>query len=279
MASRGRGGSKEPSLRRAPLTAPPRVRLAVHTYPFRDLPLEEALDEVASLGATDVEVWLGHARETPSAVLRALERRHLRAVAVGAGGFYRLHDDTPERAFSLAEAIGAPTVVACLPPAVTRRLSGRVPQGIVLCVENHWDQPLARPHEILAAIEGTELRACLDTGHGLLAGVRPDRYAETLGSRLGHLHLNDGRLPTLLERLLGRRLRKHLCDKPRPVAPGEGELDVAALRRALGRIGFDATVSIEYEGAHPAAALALLKHLWEAGAASEPSCDSVAPRL
>ena len=37
------------------------MRLAVHTYPFRELPLAAALDQVAGLGIEDVDLWLGHA--------------------------------------------------------------------------------------------------------------------------------------------------------------------------------------------------------------------------
>lgn len=242
------------------------MRIAVHTYSFRDLPTSGALDEIAALGATNVEIWLGHALGSPEALARELKGRGLGAAAVGSGGFYRLDDDTPERAFSLAGAIGAPAVVACVSPILVRQIAGRLPQGVSLCVENHWDQPLARPSEVLAAIDGTGLRACLDTGHALLAGVRPDRFAEELGPALGHVHLKEGRLPTVSERVLGRRLRARLLARPQAVAPGDGELDLVALRRALERVGFEGTISVEHEGARPAAAVADLLRLWnEAG--------------
>ena len=36
--------------------------VAGHTYPYRSLPLTDALDELVRLGLSLVEVWLGHAR-------------------------------------------------------------------------------------------------------------------------------------------------------------------------------------------------------------------------
>jgi inosose dehydratase len=145
-----------------------------------------------------------------------------------------------------------------------------VPAGITLCVENHWDQPLAYPGEVLEAIAGTELRACLDTGHALLAGVAPDRFAAELEKRLRHVHLKEGRLPSVFERLLGRKLRKRLLSKPAPVAPGDGALDVVPLRAALESMELDVTVTLEHEGPEPAQALSALSRLWHAAALDPP---------
>ena len=122
------------------------MRLAGHTYPYRDRPLEHALDEIAGLGLSTVEVWLGHAADTGH-VARAVRERGLDVAAVSAGGIYALDTDVPARAFELAEALGASVVVACVAPPVLDDLGKRTPAGITLCVENHWDQPLARSRD------------------------------------------------------------------------------------------------------------------------------------
>ena len=242
-----------------------RVQLAAHTYAFRHLPLDGALDSLAALGVGEVEVWLGHATAGPDAVVRALAERGLRAAAVSAGGFYDGDTDAPERAFALAEALAAPVVVACLAPHVVGRIAARVPASLTLCVENHWDQPLAGAGEVLEVLERTpRLAACLDTGHALLAGERAEVFAERLGARLQHVHLKDARLPTRLERVLGRRLRRRLLERPAPVHPGLGALDLPALQRALARAGFAGTVTAEYEGPDAGAALGSLIHDWQA---------------
>ena len=221
---------------------------------------------IERLGVEDVDVWLGHAASGPDDVADELGARGLRAVAVSAGGFYAPEPDLPAQAFALAQRLGAPVIAACLAPAMASWIDGQVPAGLTLAVENHWDQPLARSGEVARALAPHDrLRACLDTGHALLAGERPERAVAALGARLAHVHLKDARLPALHERLLGRRLRRRLLGRPEPALPGRGALDVAAVRRALAQIGYEGAVTVEYEGPEPASALALLVDAWRQG--------------
>ncbi len=232
------------------------MRVAGHTYAFRDRPLAQALAALAALGLTRVEVWLGHATEGPAAAAEALAERGLEAAAVSAGGFYHADSDVPARASELGEAIGAPIVVMCVAPSLVPVLAARVASSLVVCVENHWDQALARPEEVSAALRSEpRVAACLDTGHALLAGVRPERFAGHLGARLRHVHLKEARLPGAAVRLLGRKVRRRLLERPAPVAPGEGDLDLPRLFAALSAAGFEGTIAVEHEGAEPEAAL------------------------
>jgi sugar phosphate isomerase/epimerase len=238
------------------------VRLAGHTYAFRALPLKGALEQLVGLGFHDVELWLGHARENPVEAASVVERAGVRVRAVSAGGLYDSRDDTPVRAFALAAALDADVVVMCVAPQLVPKLDRLAPPRVRVAVENHWDQPLARSREVVAALRTSRLHACLDTGHALAAGERPDDFALGLGSRLAHVHLKEGRLPTSRERLLGRRLRHRLLGRPEAVAPGDGDLDIPVLRAALARVGFDGCVTVEHEGESPHEALALLAERW-----------------
>jgi inosose dehydratase len=244
---------------------------AGHTYAFRDRSLPAALDAIAALGLDRVEVWLGHVPGAPDGARRELERRGLTPVAVCAGGLYDPGADTLARALALAAAVEVSLIVACVEPSALPSLGAQLPDGVVLCVENHWDQPLARASEVLAAIDGDErLAACLDTGHALLAGADPARFASELGGRLGHVHLKDARRPTPVERLLGRRLRRRLLSRPEPVSAGRGALDVALLHAALAQAGYDGAVSLEAEHADAEDAVAALAHLRDTWTADEP---------
>ena len=239
------------------------MKVAGHTYAFRDRPLGAALDELASLGFSLVEIWVGHARDGPDPVVRALRGRDLEAAAVSAGGIYAADSDVFGRAFSLAEAVDAPVVVASIPPAILGSLAGRVPAHITLCVENHWDQPLATGEEVRDTLAvHPSLAACADTGHAILAGETPEAFVAALGARVGHVHLKDAAMPPLHERLMGRRLRARLLPRPAPVVPGTGALDVGRVRAALAAAGFEGTVALEHEGPEPAAALGRLLALW-----------------
>jgi sugar phosphate isomerase/epimerase len=239
------------------------VRLAVHTYAFRTLPLDEALTAVSRLGVFDVDLWLGHSETEPDDAAHALEKRHMSAVAISSGGFYSADSQHADRAFRLAERVGAPIVAATVAPSLAAWLNGTIPAGLSVAVENHWDQALARSIEIERAIEPhARLKACLDTGHALHAGERPERAIRRLRGRLAHVHLKDARLPRLRDRLLGRRLRRRILGRPEPSMPGDGALEVGAVRIALEQVGYDGAVALEYEGDWPEVALARLIDAW-----------------
>ena len=244
------------------------MRIAGHTYPYRDRPLGDALDELARIRLSVVEVWLGHAADGPDSVASALRERGLEAAAVSAGGFYTADSDVPARAFELAQAVAAPVVVACVSPGLVDTVAEGVPAGITVCVENHWDQRLATSKDVSRAIAGQPgLASCIDTGHAILAGEMPERFVASLGARLGHVHLKDAAFPPLHERLMGRRLRTRLLPRPQPVLPGKGALDVGRVRRALQGAGYAGTVTVEYEGTNPSVALELLLEEWSSGEA------------
>ena len=154
-------------------------------------------------------------------------------------------------------------VAACLTPGLAPWVEERLPTGVTVAVENHWYQPLARSNEVLAEIAARpRLGACLDTGHALVAGERPEGAARALGERLAHIHLKDARLPRAHERLAGRRVRRRLLSGPEPTPPGRGALDVDALLRALRELDYRGAVAIEFEGPRPAAALRALIDAW-----------------
>lgn len=238
------------------------MRLAAHTYAFRSLSLPSALDRLMDLGFHDVEVWLGHAVGEPDETANVVHAAGARARAVSAGGLYARGDDTITRAFTLARALGAETVVGCVAPELVSELVSLAPPGARFAVENHWYQELARSRDVRTALGDRPLDACLDTGHALVAGERPARFAARLGPRIGHVHLKEARLPSLRERLLGRRLRRRLLPRPAAVFPGTGDLDVRALRTTLAKIGFAGWVTVEYEGENPEIALTTLATLW-----------------
>jgi len=239
------------------------VRLAATTYSFRALPLEEALDRIAAAGLEDVEVWLPHAGDDFADTRRALDERGLRAAAVCIGGIFSAEDAAASRGAELATTLDARLVVACVAPAVLRRVVEELQTGLTLCVENHWDQPLATARDLRRAL-ATESRAaaCLDTGQALAAGQDPCGFARALAGRLGHVHLKDAQRASVPERLAGRRLRRRLGRRPAAVFPGVGALDAPSFHRTLRALGYRGAVSIEYEGPDPAPALAAAAAAW-----------------
>src|SRR5204862_4311449 len=125
--------------------------------------------------------WLGHAGDDPDVAALAIRERGLEAAAVSAGGFYDTDSEAIPKTFELAEALAAPVVVACVAPAVLDGVVDRVPAGITLCVENHWDQPLATARGVDRVLDlHPGLAGCVDTGHAILAGEAPDHCVAVL---------------------------------------------------------------------------------------------------
>ena len=240
----------------------PERRIAAHTYAYRDQPLELAVEHIAELGFSAVEVWVGHASGGAAHVAKVLTAAGMRGVAVSAGGFYDENASSAPRSFELAQAVGAKIVVACVSPRALPELSRAMPEGLTVCIENHWDQLIRRPGDVLSLVARaptTSLAACLDTGHAILAGVDPERFAARLASSLAHIHLKDARRPSPIEVALGPRLRRRLRPRPEPVAAGTGDLDVARLLLALDRLDYRGWITVEDEGADVASALTALK--------------------
>jgi len=78
-------------------------------------------------------------------------------------------------------------------------------------------------------VDHPRLGANLDVGHAWCAGDDPAESVRILGRRIRHLHLED---------IKGRR-HFHLI-------PGEGgEIDFAAIRAALDRIGYTGAAAVE----------------------------------
>jgi sugar phosphate isomerase/epimerase len=255
------------------VSAPPLRRLAAHSYTYRDLALDAAVDRIASLGFEAIEMWVGHAKGGPRHVADVVERSGLRAIAVGTGGFYDEEASAAAAAFELAAAIGAPTIVACVSPRALPALVRRLPAELTLCVENHWDQPISGPRDVRRLLDDAppgRFRACLDTGHALLTGVAPDRFAVRLGGLLGHVHLKDARRATLVERVLGTRLRRRLLPRPAPPARGGGALRLEPLLRALDELDYRGWITVEDEGADVDWALSTLR----AGAGTAPAANA-----
>jgi len=106
--------------------------------------------------------------------------------------------------------------------------------GISLCIENMFPKvgPFVEPDDfevIFAAFP--EMKLVLDTGHaniGDKSGHRVIEFIQRFGHRLGHLHVSDN----------NGRLDEHL-----PV--GHGNIGFKAVARALKKIGYEDTLTLE----------------------------------
>jgi inosose dehydratase len=96
---------------------------------------------------------------------------------------------------------------------------------------------------LLADLPADEAGLCLDTGHTLFAGLRPESLLGEYGDRIEHLHIKDVRTDR----------SEHGDDFWTAVAHGvfcpvgEGRLDLDAFARALDDVAYDGFATIEQD--------------------------------
>lgn len=81
---------------------------------------------------------------------------------------------------------------------------------------------------VLDAVRSPRLGANLDLGHAQVVGDAPERAIRDLAGRIWNLHIEDIR----------GRVHHHLV-------PGDGDIDFAAIRRALAAAGYDRYLTVE----------------------------------
>jgi sugar phosphate isomerase/epimerase len=195
--------------------------------------LDELLGTIRSLGFDTIDLWGAHCNpewasdEHVAAAHDALERHDLRvasyAVWVGPSNV--------ERACEVARVLGTDLIgggVSGDPAAVARALRE---QGVRVGIENH---PERTPDELRRKIDAGEgaFGATVDTGWWATHGYEPARAIEELGEHVLHVHLKD---------VLAAGEPHETCRW------GEGIVDIEACVRALGRIGYTGTYTVEHE--------------------------------
>lgn len=77
--------------------------------------------------------------------------------------------------------------------------------GIVQVLHPHVDTLVETRRDVELALEHTDVRWCLDTGHLQIGGVDPVEFARTAADRVAHVHLKDVNVATA-SRVLSREL-------------------------------------------------------------------------
>ena len=195
--------------------------------------LHGLLADVRSLGFDTVDLWGAHlgadwaTDEHVEIAQEELERAGLQVATYATW----VGPDNVERVCELAIALGAHLIGAGYsgdPHAIAPVLAK---YDVTLAVENH---PETTPAELLAKIEQGEgtMAATVDTGWWATQGYDPVQAIEELAASIRHVHLKDVKA----------------VGEPHDTVPwGEGIVDVEACVRALARLGYTGTLTIEHE--------------------------------
>jgi sugar phosphate isomerase/epimerase len=208
------------------------MEVGCNTYSLRGFARPEAFALLRALDFTVAELWTGHANYLSIGI----SARQVAAEAAQSG--------ITLRAYCLGGLFGLrPRVVE---DRLARAFDFARRQGVRFALENHWYTEVARPRDVLAALEGCSpaVGAAIDTGHFAFLGCNLAAVARLLGRRTLHVHLKVVRRPFAAGRLL-RRLRKRHHMEPSLPGPVDGlDTFAAALRVA----GYGGMLAVEHEG-------------------------------
>ncbi|GAB7042534.1 MULTISPECIES: TIM barrel protein [Catenuloplanes] len=225
-----------------------------------ELPADRVLSEMSSLGLRATELGpTGYLGKDAADVRELLDRSGLRLI----GGFLPvpMHLAT---AADLDEAATAMDTLAAAGASVVvlaaRSADGSYDHAVPLD-ETEWRtlfatlgtlQAMARergllptlhPHvgtaiesrdAVLRLLDGSDVPICLDTGHLLLGGMRPEELIALAADRIAHVHLKD-----VDTSVAGRGLPYVDAVRAGLYRPlGDGDLDIPALVRSLEAVGY-----------------------------------------
>lgn len=242
-----------------------------HSVGLHRHPIATVIERVAAAGYAAIELnaetlpWAGPhvGPEIDAATRRDIRERAraagLRISAIGAH-VPMVEADAARRRAAIGWVNGCTDLARDVGAPVVHILSGERPDGVdaarafgwfadavTLTVEHARGQGIALAIEAIAghafhaiddfdalarALPGVDFKINLDPSHLVVQGLDPLRLVGEHGGRIVHVHAKDGagRFPDFTFPPLG-----------------EGEIDFGALVGALGSVGYDGVVSVEYE--------------------------------
>jgi sugar phosphate isomerase/epimerase len=227
-----------------------------NTYSLRGLARSEAFAQLHALEFTAAELWAGHANYlsiglSARQVATEAARSGIALRVYCIGGLFglrpRVVEDRLARAFDFARKLDVGLVTGVLDRAAVPLADARAQrQGVRFALENHWYTDVARPRDVLAALDGCSpaVGAAIDTGHFAFLGCDLAATATLLGQRVLHVHLKVVRPPFAATRLLRRWRKRHHMEPSLP-GPGDGLDRFAAALRAA---GYGGMLAVEHEG-------------------------------
>jgi sugar phosphate isomerase/epimerase len=227
-----------------------------NTFSLRGLPRSEAFAQLRALEFTAAELWAGHANYqsigiSARQVAAEAARSGIALRVYCVGGLFglrpRVVEDRLARAFDFARKLDVGLVTGVLDRAAVRLADARAQrQGVRFALENHWYTEVARPRDVLAALDDCSpaVGAAIDTGHFAFLGCDLAAAARLLGRRTLHVHLKVVRRPSAAGRLLRRYRKRHHMEPSLP-GPRDGLEAFAAALRAAGYAGM---LAVEHEG-------------------------------
>ena len=119
--------------------------------------------------------------------------------------------------------------------------------GVKATLHPHVGTMVEKKAEVLRVLAGSTIALCLDTGHLLIGGTDPAELATTFADRINHVHAKDVRVDLAARVQSGELSYTDAVRAGIYVPLGEGDVDLAAIVRALEKVGFDGWYVLEQD--------------------------------
>ena len=230
-------------------------RMSLTSYSFREFTAAEAVEKVAALGISCIDLWPSHVsslgggkrdrsakpyHENPQAwsqFRKALQQHGVACISYGVQNFTNDHDAN-RRIFDWAQQEGFKTFMANPAPDAFDSLERLVEEyDLTVGIHNHGPEDLhyGRLSQLLDALQDRhpKIGACADLGHFFRSGADPVEALERLQGRIYGIHIKDV-------------LRNEELSKARVVI-GQGEMDIPPILKKLREIGYEGYLTYEHE--------------------------------
>lgn len=120
-------------------------------------------------------------------------------------------------------------------------------KGLTATLHPHVGTMVESGEEAERVLAGSHVKLCLDTGHLLIGGGDPVALARSHPDRIGHVHLKDVRLDLAREVQRGTKTYTEAVSAGMYVPLGAGDVDIAAIVRALEGAGYQGWYVLEQD--------------------------------
>ena len=119
--------------------------------------------------------------------------------------------------------------------------------GVTAVLHPHVGTMVETEADVKKVLDGSTIKFCLDTGHMIIGGTDPVKFAEDHADRVAHSHLKDVNLAIAARVQSGEITYYQGCVEGMYVPLGQGDVDVRSIVRSLIKAGYEGWFVLEQD--------------------------------
>ncbi len=119
--------------------------------------------------------------------------------------------------------------------------------GVTAVIHPHVGTVVEGPEDVERVLNGSKIGFCFDTGHMMIGGTDPVKFAVEHADRIGHVHLKDVR-KAVAERVIAGEITYYQGVVEGLYTPvGQGDVDIKAIIKALQKANYNGWYVLEQD--------------------------------